>query len=59
MISNNDFRSCNNGDGIGYNLYVFDLRYQKNLESAQTIKVEFKFSERSCWDLWLCFSINE
>ena len=26
-------------------LYVFDIRHQKNLESAQPIKVEFKFSE--------------
>ena len=30
---------------FGYNLYVFDIRYQKNIESAQPIKVEFKFSE--------------
>ena len=42
-ISDNDFRSSNDGDIIGYSLYVFDIRYQKNLESAQPIKVEFKF----------------
>ena len=44
-ISENDFKSSNDGDNIGYNLYVFDIRYQKNFESAQPIKVEFKFSE--------------
>ena len=42
-ISDNDFRSNNDGDNIGYNLYVFDIRYQTSLESAQPIKVEFKF----------------
>ena len=42
-ISGNDFRSCNYDDNIGYNLYVFDIRYQKNFESAQTIKVEYRF----------------
>ena len=44
-ISENDFRSTNNGDDIGYNLYVFDRRYKKNLGSAQPIKVDFKSSE--------------
>ena len=42
-ISDADFRSSNNGDIIGYNMYVFDIRYQKNFESSQPIKVEFKF----------------
>ena len=42
-ISDADFRSSNNGDNIGYNIYVFDIRYQKNFESSQPIKVEFKF----------------
>ena len=37
------FRSSNDGDNIGYNLYVFDIRYQKNFASSQMIKVEFKF----------------
>ena len=42
-ISDDDFRSSNNGDNIGYNIYVFDIRYQKKFESSQPIKVEFKF----------------
>ena len=42
-ISETDFRSSNNGDNIGYNIYAFDIRYQKNFESSQPIKVEFKF----------------
>ena len=42
-ISDNDFRSTNDGKNIGYNLYVFDIRYQKNFESYQPRKVEFKF----------------
>ena len=42
-ITDNDFRSCNDVDNIGYILYVFDITYQKNFESAQPIKVEFKF----------------
>ena len=43
-ISDNDFRSSIDGNNIGYNLYLFDIRYQKNFESAQPIKVEFKFN---------------
>ena len=42
-ISDNDFSSFNDGNNIGYNLYVFDIRYQKSFESAQPIKVAFKF----------------
>ena len=42
-ISDNDFKSTNDGSKIGYNLYIFDIRYQKVFESAQHIKVEFKF----------------
>ena len=42
-ISKDDFRSNNDGDNIGYNIYAFDIRYQKNFESSQPIKVEFKF----------------
>ena len=42
-ISDNDFRSSNDGDNFGYNIYVFDIRYQKDLESAQLIKVEINF----------------
>ena len=44
-ITEDDFRSSNEGNNIGYNIYAFDIRYQKNFENAQTIKVEFKFSE--------------
>ena len=42
-ISDDDFRSNNDGDNIGYNIYAFDIRYQKNFESSQPINVEFKF----------------
>ena len=47
-----DFRSTvGNASGeatndIGYNLYGFDIRYQKNFESAQPSEVEPKFSEK-------------
>ena len=40
-----DFRSSNEGDAIGYSLYVFDLRYQKNLKSAQLKTEESKISK--------------
>ena len=43
-ISENDYTSSYDGDNTGYNLHVFDIRYQKNFESAQAIKVEFKIS---------------
>ena len=43
FISDADFRSSNDGDNIGYNIYVFDIRYQKNFESSQPIKIEYKF----------------
>ena len=46
-ISEHDFKSSIDGDNIGYGLYAFDLRYQKNFESAQLIKVEIKFSEKN------------
>ena len=43
-ISDDNFRTSNAAaNDFGYNLYVFDIRYQKNFESAQPIKVEFKF----------------
>ena len=44
-ISDHDFKSSNDGNDIGYNIYAFDIRYQKNFENAQPVKVEFKFSE--------------
>ena len=43
-ISEEDFRSSNDAaNDVGYNLYVFDIRYQKNYTASQPIKVEFKF----------------
>ena len=44
-ISDHDFRSSNDGNDIGYNIYAFDIRYQKNFENSQSVKVEFNFSE--------------
>ena len=44
-ISEVDFRSSNEGNNIGYNIFVFDIRYQKIFQNAQPVKVEFKFSE--------------
>ena len=42
-ISEHDFRSSNDVNDIGYNIYAFDIRYQKNFESSQPTKVVFKF----------------
>ena len=39
-LSDKQFRSSNNGNEIGYKLYVFHVRYQTNIESAQPIEVE-------------------
>ena len=44
-ISEDDFRSSNEGNNIGYNIYAFDIRYQEKFENAQPVKVELKFSE--------------
>ena len=42
--SEEDFVSSNaRVDDVGYNLYVFDIRYQKNYTASQPIKIEFKF----------------
>ena len=38
-ISEDDFRSSNEGNNIGYNIYAFDIRYQKNFENSQPVKV--------------------
>ena len=46
-ICEDDFRSSNESNNIGYNIYAFDIRYQKNFENAQPVKVEFKFSENN------------
>ena len=43
-ISDHNFRSSIYND-IGYNVYIFDTLFQKNFESAQATKVEFKISE--------------
>ena len=43
-ISEADFRTSNVAtNDIGYNLYVFDISYQKNFTNSQPIKLEFKF----------------
>ena len=43
-ISEDDFRSSNvAANDVGYNLYVFDIRYQKIYTASQPIKVEIKF----------------
>ena len=42
--SDDDFRSSNSGIvELGYNLYVFDIRYQQNFTASQPLEVEFKF----------------
>ena len=43
-ISEEDFRNSNvRAVDVGCNLFVFDIRYQKNFTNSQSIKVEFKF----------------
>ena len=42
--SEDAFRSSNEGNIIGYKIHAFDIRYQKNFENAQPVKIEFKFS---------------
>ena len=43
-ISEADFRTSNvAANDVGYNLYVFDIRYQNNFTNSQPNKVEFKF----------------
>ena len=43
--SEEDFRSSNSAaNDVGYNLYVFDIRYQKSYTASQLNKVEFKFN---------------
>ena len=44
-IIDHDFRSSNEGNDFGYILYIFNNGYEKNLESAQPIKLECKFPE--------------
>ena len=45
IVSDNDFGSSKNADDNGYNLNNFQKRYQKKLQSTQTIKKELKFSK--------------
>ena len=43
-ISDENFRTSNAAaNDVGYNLYVFDIRYQKNFTTSQPIEIEFKF----------------
>ena len=43
-ISEDNFRTSNvAANDIGYNLYIFDIRFQKDFTNSQPIKVEFKF----------------
>ena len=60
-ITEDDYRSSNEGINIGYNIYAFDIRYQKNLENAQPVKVEIKFSENIPAGIygWICFSFDK
>ena len=44
-ISEDDFRSDNNGNSIGYNIHVFDIRYQKDYQSCLSVKIEFKLDK--------------
>ena len=44
-ISEDDFRSDKNGNSIGYNIHVFDIRYQKDYQSGQSVKIEFKLDK--------------
>ena len=44
FITDDDFRSTNvSVVTIGYNLYIFDIRYQQNFTASELIKVEFIF----------------
>ena len=42
-ISEDDFRSSYDVNIIGYNNHAFHIRYQKNFESGQSVKVELNF----------------
>ena len=41
-ISEDDFLSDNNDNNIGYNIHVFDIRYQRDYQCGQSVKIEFK-----------------
>ena len=38
-INEDDFRSPNDGDNIEYKIQNFDIRYQKNFEGGQSVKI--------------------
>ena len=63
-ISDTGFRFSNvRDDVVGYNLYVFDMRYQKNFTNSQRIEVEFKFDgvvpkNINCYGLVLTNRLN-
>ena len=42
-MSNQGFRSSNEGDDTGYELFVFRLRYQGDFTANQPIKIESYF----------------
>ena len=44
-ISEDDFRSDNNGNNIGYNIHDFEIRYHKNYQSGQSVKVEIELDK--------------
>ena len=45
FLSEEDFRTSNvRAVDVGYNLYVFGIRYHKNYTASQPNKVEFKFN---------------
>ena len=44
-ISEDEFRSSNERNKIGYILHAFDIQNQKNFENAQPVKVKLKFSK--------------
>ena len=41
-ISEDDFRSDDKGNNIGCNIHVFDIRYQKDYQSGQSVKMNLK-----------------
>ena len=44
-ISEDEFRSSNERNDIGYIIHAFGIRYQKIFENAQPVKVKLKFSK--------------
>ena len=51
--SEDEFRSSNDGDNIGYNIHSFHERYQKKFETAQPVKVEFKLDGVVPAEIWV------